>query len=89
VPLSVAQKAYEVGQIRRVSVPSPIPHEVRSHHCDCSCTCCVSGALAQWEINLASLKDEAFVADTMQRTGRSARTLWQSAKFCRLPAAHF
>ncbi len=70
VPLSVAEKAYEVGQLVQSLGPITNPN-MKSDLTTASALAraAITGALANVEINLASLKDEAFVADVRRRAG--------------------
>jgi glutamate formiminotransferase/formiminotetrahydrofolate cyclodeaminase len=68
VPLSVAQKAYEVGQITQSLGPITNPNMKSDLTTAVALAqAAVRGALANVEINLASLKDETFVADVRQK----------------------
>lgn len=71
VPLGVAEKAYEVAQLVQLLEPITNPH-MKSDLTTASALAraAVTGALANVEINLASLKDEAFAAEVRQRTNR-------------------
>ena len=64
VPLSVAQKAFEVGQIAQTLGPITNP-DMKSDVTTALALAraAITGALANVEINLASLKDETFAAD--------------------------
>ena len=71
VPLSVAEKAYEVAQIVKLLEPITNPN-MKSDLITASALAgaALTGALANVEINLASLKDEGFGAEVRQRTTR-------------------
>jgi glutamate formiminotransferase/formiminotetrahydrofolate cyclodeaminase len=71
VPLSVAQKAYEVGQITQTLGPITNPN-MKSDLTTATALAgaAVAGALANVEINLASLKDEGFAADVREKAKR-------------------
>jgi glutamate formiminotransferase/formiminotetrahydrofolate cyclodeaminase len=71
VPLGVAEKAYEVTQMVKLLEPITNPN-MKSDLTTASALAhaAVTGALANVEINLASLKDEAFAAEVRQRTSR-------------------
>jgi glutamate formiminotransferase / formiminotetrahydrofolate cyclodeaminase len=71
VPLGVAEKAYEVAQMVKLLEPITNPN-MKSDLTTASALAhaAVTGALANVEINLASLKDEAFAAEVRQRTSR-------------------
>jgi len=71
VPLRVAEKAYEVAQMVRLLEPITNPN-MKSDLTTASALAraAITGALANVEINLASLKDEAFAAEVHQRTNR-------------------
>jgi glutamate formiminotransferase / formiminotetrahydrofolate cyclodeaminase len=71
VPLSVAEKAYEVAQIVKLLEPITNPN-MKSDLITASALAgaALTGALANVEINLASLKDEGFGAEVRQRTAR-------------------
>jgi glutamate formiminotransferase/formiminotetrahydrofolate cyclodeaminase len=65
VPLDVAKKAYEVGQIIQSLAPITNPNmksDLTTAHA--LARAAITGALANVEINLASLKDHAFAAET-------------------------
>ena len=71
VPLGVAEKAYEVAQM--VKLLEPITNSnMKSDLTTASALAraAVTGALANVEINLTSLKDEAFASEVRQRTSR-------------------
>lgn len=71
VPLGVAEKAHEVAQIVKMLGPITNPN-MKSDLTTASALAgaAITGALANVEINLASLKDESFAADVRQRTAR-------------------
>ncbi len=71
VPLSVAQKAYEVGQITQTLGPMTNPN-MKSDLTTATALAgaAVAGALANVEINLTSLKDEGFAADVREKAKR-------------------
>jgi glutamate formiminotransferase / formiminotetrahydrofolate cyclodeaminase len=71
VPLGVAEKAFEVAQIVKLLEPITNPN-MKSDLTTASALAraAVAGALANVEINLASLKDEAFATEVRQRTNR-------------------
>jgi glutamate formiminotransferase / formiminotetrahydrofolate cyclodeaminase len=71
VPLGVAEKAYEVAQMVKLLEPITNPN-MKSDLTTASALAhaAVTGALANVEINLSSLKDEAFAAEVRQRTSR-------------------
>jgi len=70
VPLSVAERAREVASIAEKLKPITNPN-MKSDLTTASALAlaAIEGALANVEINLESLKDERFVADTRQRAG--------------------
>lgn len=71
VPLSVAQKAYEVAQITQSLGPITNPNMKSDLTTGIALArAAVSGALANVEINRASLKDETFVADVREKARR-------------------
>jgi glutamate formiminotransferase / formiminotetrahydrofolate cyclodeaminase len=71
VPLGVAEKAYEIAQLVKLLEPITNPN-MKSDLITASALAgaAIKGALANVEINLASLKDEAFAAEVRQRTSR-------------------
>ena len=71
VPLGVAEKAYEVAQLVKLLEPITNPN-MKSDLTTASALAraAITGALANVEINLASLKDGAFAAEVRQRTSR-------------------
>jgi glutamate formiminotransferase/formiminotetrahydrofolate cyclodeaminase len=68
VPLTVAQKAHEVGQITQTLGPITSPN-MKSDLATALALAraAITGALANVEINLSSLKDEAFAADVRKK----------------------
>lgn len=68
VPLNVAERAYQIAQIARSLGPITNPN-MKSDLTTASAlaTAAVSGALANVEINLASIKDQAFADQVRQR----------------------
>jgi len=70
VPLSVAEKAHEIGKIAK-SLDSITNPNMKSDLTTAVALAgaAVTGALANVEINLASMKDEAFAAEIRRRTG--------------------
>jgi glutamate formiminotransferase/formiminotetrahydrofolate cyclodeaminase len=71
VPLGVAEKSHEVAQIAKMLEPITNPN-MKSDltTSEALAEAAITGALANVEINLASLKDQAFAAEVRQRTGR-------------------
>ena len=71
VPLGVAEKAHEVARIAQMLGPITNPN-MKSDLTTASAlaAAAITGALANVEINLTSLKDQAFIADVKQRTNR-------------------
>jgi glutamate formiminotransferase / formiminotetrahydrofolate cyclodeaminase len=71
VPLGVAEKAYEVAQIVKLLGPITNPN-MKSDLTTASALAhaAITGALANVEINLASLRDGTFAAEVGQRTAR-------------------
>ena len=71
VPLRVAEQAHEVAQIVKLLEPITNPN-MKSDLTTASALAgaAITGALANVEINLASLKDQAFAADVRQRTAQ-------------------
>jgi formiminotetrahydrofolate cyclodeaminase len=69
VPLSVAEKSHEIAQIVKSLVPITNPN-MKSDltTAQALAAAALTGALANVEINLASLKDQAFAADVRRRT---------------------
>ena len=71
VPLSVAEKAHEVAQIAHKLEPITNPNMKSDLTTALALArAAVRGALANVEINVASLKDEAFVAEVQKRIVR-------------------
>jgi formiminotetrahydrofolate cyclodeaminase len=69
VPLSVAEKANEIGQIAQALGPITNPNMKSDLTTALALArAAITGALANVEINLASLKDEAFAAEVRRRT---------------------
>jgi len=69
VPLSVAEKANEVAAITRSLEPITNPNMKSDLTTALALArAAITGALANVEINLASLKDAAFVAEVRRRT---------------------
>jgi glutamate formiminotransferase len=69
VPLSVAEKAHEVAQIAQSLAPITNPNMKSDLATAVALTrAAIAGALANVEINLDSLKDQAFAAGVRQRT---------------------
>jgi glutamate formiminotransferase/formiminotetrahydrofolate cyclodeaminase len=71
VPLSVAERSYEVAQIAKLLGPITNPN-MRSDLITAAAlaNAAIAGALANVETNLASLKDPAFATDVRQRADR-------------------
>jgi glutamate formiminotransferase / formiminotetrahydrofolate cyclodeaminase len=71
VPLSVAEKAHEIAQIARSLGTITNPH-MKSDLTTATALAgaALTGALANVEINLASIKDQVFAAEIRQRTAR-------------------
>ena len=71
VPLGVAEKAHEVAQMVKLLEPITNPN-MKSDLTTASALAqaAITGALANVEINLSSLKDETFAAEVRQRTSR-------------------
>ena len=71
VPLGVAEKAYEIAQIVKSLEPITNPH-MKSDltTAQALAVAAITGALANVEINLASLKDLAFAEQVRQRTAK-------------------
>jgi formiminotetrahydrofolate cyclodeaminase len=68
VPLSVAEKAHEVAQIVQTLDPITNPNMKSDLTTALALArAAITGALANVEINLASLKDQAFVAEVRKR----------------------
>jgi glutamate formiminotransferase len=69
IPLGVAQKAHEVAQIAQALGPITNPNMKSDLTTALALTrAAITGALANVEINLASLKDETFAADVRKKT---------------------
>ncbi len=71
VPLDVAEKAYQVSQITQslFAITNPnMKSDLTTAQALASAA--ITGALANVEINLASLKDQAFVADVRKRVDK-------------------
>ena len=69
VPLGVAEKAHEIGRIAKSLEPITNPNmksDLITAHALAAAA--LTGALANVEINLASLKDQAFIAEVKRRT---------------------
>jgi glutamate formiminotransferase/formiminotetrahydrofolate cyclodeaminase len=74
VPLGVAEKAHEVGQITEslLAVTNPnMKSDLTTARALAGAA--ITGALANVEINLASLKDQGFAADVRKRVGSIGR----------------
>lgn len=71
VPLAVAEKAYEVAQVVKLLEPITNPN-MRSDLVTASALAgaAITGALANVEINLGSIKDQTFAAEVRHRTAR-------------------
>ncbi len=69
VPLGVAEKAHEIAQIVKTLEPITNPN-MKSDLTTASALAgaALTGAMANVEINLSSLKDSAFIADVRRRT---------------------
>jgi glutamate formiminotransferase len=69
VPLGVAEKAHEVAQIVKLLEPITNPNMKSDLTTALALAgAAITGALANVEINLASIKDQVFAADVRQRT---------------------
>jgi formiminotetrahydrofolate cyclodeaminase len=69
VPLGVAEKAHEVAQIVKSLEPITNPHMKSDLTTALALArAAITGALANVEINLASLKDQAFAAEVRKRS---------------------
>ena len=69
VPLSVAEKAHEIAQIAKSLEPITNPNMKSDLTTALALAgAAITGALANVEINLASLKDQAFAAEVRRRT---------------------
>jgi len=70
VPLSVAERAREVAEIAKKLIPMTNPNMKSDLTTSVALArAAVEGAMANVEINLESLKDEAFVAEVRNKTG--------------------
>ena len=70
VPLSVAKRAREVAEIAKKLIPMTNPNMKSDLTTSVALArAAVEGAMANVEINLESLKDEAFVAEVRNKTG--------------------
>jgi formiminotetrahydrofolate cyclodeaminase len=71
IPLSVAEKAHQIAQIAQSLEPITNPN-MKSDLTTASAlaNAAVNGALANVEINLASIKDQPFVDQVRQRTAK-------------------
>jgi glutamate formiminotransferase / formiminotetrahydrofolate cyclodeaminase len=71
VPLSVAEKSYQIAQLAKSLEPITNPN-MKSDLTTASAlaTAAVTGALANVEINLASIKDQGFADEVRQRTSK-------------------
>jgi formiminotetrahydrofolate cyclodeaminase len=71
VPLSVAEKSHQVAQLAKSLEPITNPN-MKSDLTTASALAeaAVTGALANVEINLASIKDQAFADQVRQRTAK-------------------
>ncbi|PYX37292.1 MAG: glutamate formimidoyltransferase, partial [Acidobacteria bacterium] len=71
VPLSVAKRAREVAEIAKKLIPMTNPNMKSDLTTSVALArAAVEGAMANVEINLESLKDEAFVAEVRNKRGR-------------------
>jgi formiminotetrahydrofolate cyclodeaminase len=71
VPLSVAEKAHEIAQVAKSLVPITNPNMKSDLTTALALSeAAITGALANVEINLASLKDQSFAGEVHQRTRR-------------------
>jgi len=71
VPLSVAKRAREVAEIAKKLIPMTNPNMKSDLTTSVALArAAVEGAMANVEINLESLKDEAFVAEVRNKAGR-------------------
>jgi formiminotetrahydrofolate cyclodeaminase len=69
VPLGVAEKAHEVAQIVKSLEPITNPHMKSDLTTALALArAAITGALANVEINLASLKDQGFAAEVRKRS---------------------
>jgi glutamate formiminotransferase len=71
VPLNVAEKAHQIAQLAKSLEPITNPN-MKSDLTTASAmaTAAITGALANVEINLASIKDQAFADQVRQRTSK-------------------
>ena len=71
IPLSVAEKAHQIAQLAKSLEPITNPN-MKSDLTTASAlaTAAITGALANVEINLASIKDQAFADQVRQRTAK-------------------
>jgi len=71
VPLSVAEKAHQIAQVAKSLEPITNPNMKSDLTTALALAgAAITGALANVEINLASLKDQSFIAEARQRTQR-------------------
>jgi len=69
IPLGVAEKAHEIAQIVKSLEPITNPHMKSDLTTALALAhAAITGALANVEINLASLKDQAFAAEVRKRS---------------------
>ncbi len=73
IPLSVAEKAHQIAELTRALEPITNPN-MKSDLTTAAAlaTAAMTGALANVEINLGSIKDQAFANQVRQRTSRLA-----------------
>jgi glutamate formiminotransferase len=73
IPLSVAEKAHQIAELTKTLEPITNPN-MKSDLTTAAAlaTAAMTGALANVEINLASIKDQAFANQVRQRTSRLA-----------------
>jgi formiminotetrahydrofolate cyclodeaminase len=71
IPLSVAEKAHQIAQLAKSLEPITNPN-MKSDLITAAAlaTAAITGALANVEINLASIKDQAFATHVHQRTSK-------------------
>ncbi len=71
VPLNVAEKSYQIAQLAKSLEPITNPN-MKSDLTTASAmaTAAITGALANVEINLASIKDQAFADQVRQRISK-------------------
>ena len=71
VPLNVAEKSHEIAQLARSLEPITNPN-MKSDLTTAAAlaAAAITGALANVEINLASIKDQAFADQVRQRTSK-------------------